>query len=206
MVFILDESGFDGIKLVQDLKEENIINDFIFFIISSNHKSENYLQSRVAGVDYYYVQPFEQNILKEAFIDIFPNIDIVINREDQKIRPNISILVVEDNIINQKVAETIFTNLGLNVKIVNNGIEAIDEIKKHKYDIIFMDLIMPEKDGIEATVDIRSMGYQIPIIAMTATASKTSKTNAINSGMNDYITKPVKVETVKKILLKWLSS
>jgi len=66
-----------------------------------------------------------------------------------------------------------------------------------------MDLVMPNKDGIQATVDIRGMGEQVPIIAMTATASKQSQSQAIASGMNDYITKPVKIETLKNILLKW---
>ena len=64
---------------------------------------------------------------------------------------------------------------------------------------------MPNKDGIQATVDIRGMGYQTPIIAMTATASKQSQSEAISSGMNDYIIKPVRIETVRNILSKWFS-
>ncbi len=68
-----------------------------------------------------------------------------------------------------------------------------------------MDLIMPERDGIQATVEIRGMGYQMPIVAMTATASSKSKQKAISSGMNDYIVKPVKADTIRNIFLKWFA-
>ena len=137
--------------------------------------------------------------------DTFPNIKRIEEQEVKKIKKDLSILVAEDNIINQKVAETIFSNLGFKVDIVNDGKEAVENFKKKPYDVIFMDLVMPNKDGIQATVDIRGMGYQTPIIAMTATASKQSQSEAISSGMNDYIIKPVRIETVRNILSKWFS-
>jgi CheY-like chemotaxis protein len=68
-----------------------------------------------------------------------------------------------------------------------------------------MDLVMPEKDGIQATVDIRGAGYRMPIVAMTATASVKSKSKAISSGMNDYIVKPVKIDSIRSILIKWFA-
>jgi CheY-like chemotaxis protein len=76
---------------------------------------------------------------------------------------------------------------------------------KHKYDIIFMDMMMPEKDGVQATKDLRSQGYKNPIIAMTANASKEGKTKAISFGMDGYITKPTKMEAIKKVLIKYFS-
>ena len=121
------------------------------------------------------------------------------------IQKNLSVLVAEDNLINQKVAETIFSNLGYTIEIANDGSEAVDMVKKKAYDVVFMDLQMPGKDGVDATVDIRGMGYQMPIVAMTATASKVGRESALNSGMNDYITKPVKVEDVRSVLQKWFT-
>jgi CheY-like chemotaxis protein len=83
--------------------------------------------------------------------------------------------------------------------------EAAEKVKTRAYDIVFMDLVMPEKDGIQATVEIRGMGYQMPIVAMTATASSKSKSKAISSGMNDYIVKPVKMESIRSVLIKWFA-
>ena len=123
----------------------------------------------------------------------------------RKIKSNLVILVAEDNEINIRVAQTIFSNLGYKIDIAKNGNEAAEKVKNRAYDIIFMDLMMPEKDGIQATVDIRGQGFQMPIVAMTATASSKSKSKAISSGMNDYIVKPVKMEAIRNILIKWFA-
>jgi CheY-like chemotaxis protein len=117
----------------------------------------------------------------------------------------LNILVAEDNLINQKVAETIFQNLGYKIDIAFDGKKAVDMAKKKSYDIIFMDLQMPGKDGVDATIEIRGLGFQMPIVAMTATASKIGKDNALTSGMNDYITKPVKMDAVRTALEKWFA-
>ena len=203
IVFIMDEPNYDGFEIARKLKEDSLTDSFIFFMISSNHRIDNFIMAKREGIDYYLIQPFEHNILMDYLHETFPAIDIVEEKEEKKIRTDLAILVAEDNIINQKVAETIFSNLGYKVDIANDGAEAVELFKKNSYDIVFMDLVMPNKDGIQATVDIRGMGRETPIIAMTATASKKSQANAIASGMNDYITKPVKIETVKNILIKW---
>ena len=114
-------------------------------------------------------------------------------------------MIAEDNQINQKVAETIFRNLGYEIDIAMDGKEVVEMIKKKNYDIVFMDLQMPEKDGVDATVEIRGLGFQMPIIAMTATVSKSGRDSALTSGMNYYITKPVKIEAVKTVLQKWFT-
>jgi signal transduction histidine kinase/CheY-like chemotaxis protein len=203
LIFIMDEPKYKGFEVAHKLKEKSISDSYIVFIISSNHRSDNYIQAKREGVDYYLIQPFEHEDLLGYLHDTFPNVKITAEEESKKIRTDLSILVAEDNIINQKVAETIFDNLGLKIEIANDGKETVEKFKRKKYDIIFMDLVMPNKDGIQATVDIRGTGSQIPIIAMTATASKQTQAQAIASGMNDYIIKPVKLETVKNVLLKW---
>jgi CheY-like chemotaxis protein len=205
VVFIMDEPNFDGLWIGKELQKAGITDKSIFFMISSSHKQENYVQTKVVGIDYYLTQPFEQNLLKNYLSDCIPGIQFEDDKPSEKIRQNLNILVAEDNLLNQKVAVTIFDHLGFKIDIANNGREVIEMIQKKPYDIVFMDLMMPDKDGIDATVEIRGLGFQIPIIAMTATASKTGKTNALNSGMNDYITKPVNMAMVKNVLLKWFS-
>lgn len=205
VVFIIDEPGLDGLWLAKKLQEDGHSNKHRIFMISSNHKPENYIQTRLAGVDYYIVQPFEHKLLKKNLLLCFPSI---VDKEEHQglvLNPNLKIMVAEDNIINQKVAENIFRNMGYEIQIANDGVEAIELMKKNEYDIIFMDLEMPEKDGIEATSELRSLGYQVPIVAMTASATEATKTKSLQAGMNEYTTKPVKTETVVAILEKWFA-
>jgi signal transduction histidine kinase/CheY-like chemotaxis protein len=205
LIFIMDEPNYKGFEIAHKLKEKSISDSYIVFIVSSNHKPDNFILAKREGVDYYLIQPFEHEDLLNYLHDTFPNVKITAELETKKIRTDLSILVAEDNIINQKVAETIFNNLGLKIEIANDGKETVEKFNRKKYDIVFMDLVMPNKDGIQATVDIRGTGSQVPIIAMTATASKQTQAQAIASGMNDYIIKPVKLETVRNVLLKWFA-
>ncbi|MGD2086421.1 MAG: response regulator [Candidatus Aminicenantes bacterium] len=116
------------------------------------------------------------------------------------------ILLVEDNPINQKLARRLLTKAGYQVKVVNNGVEAVRIYTSvpDQFDIIFMDVQMPEMDGKAATRAIRSQGFaQIPIIAMTAQAMKGDREKCLEAGMNDYISKPIKREAVFAMVKKW---
>lgn len=120
---------------------------------------------------------------------------------------SVEILLVEDNLINQKVALKILTNLGATVVVANNGKEAIALLLKKRYHIILMDIQMPEMDGYEATRIIRADRSDeinsIPIIAMTASALIADREKCIIAGMNDYIAKPFQVqELYEKILFQ----
>ncbi len=205
LLFILDESNLDGLWIARQLFHEGINDEYRVFLISSKHKQENYVQSKVTRVDYYLIEPFEQNILKNYLYQWFPAIKEHEEERLSNLREDLNILVAEDNLINQKVAETIFRNLGYGIDIAIDGKEVVEMVKKKNYDIVFMDLQMPEKDGVDATVEIRGLGFQMPIVAMTATVSKTGRDNALTSGMNDYITKPVKVEAVRNVMQKWFT-
>lgn len=115
-----------------------------------------------------------------------------------------NILVVEDNLVNQKVAICMLQKLGCKVDTALNGKEALEKINSSDYDLIFMDCQMPEMDGFTATNKIRKLEdplkKSIPIIAMTASVTKESKNKCLESGMNDYISKPVKVDDFKEAL------
>ena len=119
---------------------------------------------------------------------------------------NLSILLVEDNIINQKVAMAHFSNIELDVSLAKNGQEAVDMYKKNNYDLIFMDIQMPIMDGYEATKQIRKYESSHPehhktvIIAMTANALKGEKEKCISLGMNDYLAKPFKPEDLNNVI------
>jgi len=114
------------------------------------------------------------------------------------------ILLAEDNIINQKVALRFLERIGYRADIAFNGLEVIDAMKRQKYDVILMDIQMPEMDGVQATIEIRKQfpqDQQPRIIAMTANAMKDDHAKYLSSGMEDYIVKPFKMEDLIQALL-----
>ena len=121
---------------------------------------------------------------------------------------NLRVLVVDDNIVNLKVAHMILNKLGLNVDMAENGVEALAKFTIRKPELILMDIQMPIMDGIETTQKIRKVESMenlkpIPIIALTASAMKGDKEMFLNTGMNDYISKPFKKDDLERILRKY---
>ncbi|MDM8551140.1 ATP-binding protein [Desulfobacterales bacterium HSG2] len=121
------------------------------------------------------------------------------------------ILLVEDNIVNQTVALAILKKLGFNADVAGNGSEALDVLKKASYDIVFMDIQMPEMDGLEATRAIRDPDSEvtnpdIPVVAMTAHAMKEDRDRCFEVGMNDYLTKPVQPQKILEVIEEQLFS
>ncbi|MGC4036099.1 MAG: two-component regulator propeller domain-containing protein [Chitinophagaceae bacterium] len=118
-----------------------------------------------------------------------------------------TILVAEDNLVNQKLAIKMLEKLGYNADIAINGIEAIAMMKQKNYEIILMDVQMPEIDGLEATRVIRKeKGTQPVIIAMTANAMREDQAECISAGMDDFLSKPVKPDELAGMLKKWKES
>ena len=115
----------------------------------------------------------------------------------------LKILLAEDNIINQKVAVLYLKRLGYEVDIVTNGIEVLDSIKQQSYDVVLMDINMPEMDGISATKRIVAEFIQKPwIIAVTANALNGDRDICLQAGMQDYISKPINVQNLTQALEK----
>jgi CheY-like chemotaxis protein len=117
----------------------------------------------------------------------------------------LNILVAEDNAINQKLITRLFEMLGYNIHIAANGYEAIKAVNNMNIDIIFMDIQMPEMDGIEATKQIcAKWGSNKPlIVAMTANALQNDKEKCIEAGMDDYMSKPLTIDQVSTRIEKW---
>ncbi|GAB4256515.1 MAG: hypothetical protein Kow0065_05280 [Methylomicrobium sp.] len=121
-------------------------------------------------------------------------------------RKHARILLAEDNEFNQEVAREMLGMLNLKVDIVDNGLEAVDRVRRDHFDLILMDIQMPKLDGLEATRRIRKLenGRAIPILAMTANAFEEDKRQCEAAGMDDFITKPISYVKLRETLAQWL--
>jgi CheY-like chemotaxis protein len=113
------------------------------------------------------------------------------------------VLVVEDNQVNQLLVTTILAKAGMRAEVAGNGVEAVQAVHQRNFDVILMDMQMPEMDGLEATRRIRqlgAMGRSVPIIAMTANAMQEDRRRCLEAGMNDFVAKPIdSAELLRKI-------
>ncbi|MAC47542.1 MAG: hypothetical protein CMI12_11920 [Oceanospirillum sp.] len=125
------------------------------------------------------------------------------NVEDNASAIKLDILIAEDNLVNQMVARGCLEKLGHGIEFANNGNEAIEAVTNKNYDLVFMDVQMPECDGYQATRAIRDLEgakAEIPIVAMTANAMQGDREKALLAGMNDYIAKPVSTEKIAEVI------
>jgi signal transduction histidine kinase/CheY-like chemotaxis protein len=208
LLVLVDKNQLDGFALAQEMQNKELTDFFPIVLVSSNDKTGNYKTCRKLGIDYYLIEPFETKEVIDVLFDNFPAIE-----DRKRLEPMInalpselSILIAEDNLINQKVAQSIFKNIGYEIDIAKNGKEAVELVEKGSYDVVFMDLLMPEVDGYQATEIIRQSGHTLPIIAMSADQEERTRKAAYTAGMNDYISKPARVESVKQLLIKLFST
>ncbi|MGQ1785572.1 MULTISPECIES: response regulator [unclassified Saccharicrinis] len=119
---------------------------------------------------------------------------------------SLAVLLVEDNILNQKLIFLNLSKFGYKIDIANNGKEALDMIKRGKYDLVIMDLMMPVMDGLQATTEIRKyekrMSYSTPIIGLTANTFDADREKCLAHGMNEYMSKPFELDLFMTLIKK----
>jgi signal transduction histidine kinase/DNA-binding response OmpR family regulator len=164
LVVFADRKSQEGFTLAGKLKEEGLTDKLPCIMVCNNDLPGNYKRSKKLGIDYYLIEPFESMEVYHIINEIFPQLTDhkSLTQTLNKLPAQLSILLVEDNSINQKVAKSIFKNIGYEIELAANGAEAIEKTKSNNYDIIFMDLFMPEMDGFEATEQLRKAGIKTP--------------------------------------------
>ncbi len=157
-------------------------------------------------------KPVRQHVLSEQMFSLLRQGGKVVSINDNKQKLSVdfakqyplTILIAEDNLMNQKIVTKVLTKLGYEPHVTNNGKEVLEEVSNTFYDLILMDVQMPEMDGLEATKMIRvCLSTQPVIIAMTANTLQGDREECLRAGMDDYISKPVKLEEMVNILEKW---
>jgi CheY-like chemotaxis protein len=136
----------------------------------------------------------------------------VVNADDMVLPRELTVLLVEDNMLNRKLAEAMMAGLDWTIDVAEDGFKAVEAVSGKSYDIVFMDVQMPGMDGLEATKNIRLMekkgliSYRPIIIAMTANAMKGDREICIESGMDDYLSKPLNRDIMMKTIISALMS
>ena len=205
IIFISHKESFNGFNVAHKMMQKSLSEHYLIVISSEYDKIGNYAMSKRLAVDFYFVKPYQPQEIYTVLKDYFPSAvkgSELEKRIQDKEAGNLKVLLAEDNLINQKVSQTLFKNLGYEIDIAKNGAEAVEMASATNYDVIFMDLMMPVKDGLQATQEIRGFNSEIPIIALTANINDTEMERAKKLGIHDFVTKPVKLETIKQLLVE----
>jgi CheY-like chemotaxis protein/signal transduction histidine kinase len=203
LVIILDDEEFNGFEATRTIWENNLSGRIVLMMISSNDQKGNYMKCITMGVDHYLVRPFDNLELMKAIQEDFPFIDESASIDISNIKNDIKILIVEDNKMNQKVIGAMLKNLGCSFDFADDGYQGFMKAKANKYDLIFMDLIMPEMNGYDSARKILAFDKTVLIVAFTADNMPEARRKAELSGIKEFISKPVRLEELKKLFAKY---
>jgi CheY-like chemotaxis protein len=209
--------GMDGILLGRIIKSDKDLSDISLVMLSSaGQMPENWEQNK-SNFAACLSKPIKSSALLTKLSTLFTVGHESERKDDSEEeiessgidRSKARILLVEDNIVNQHVAQSMLQKLGITADVANNGLEAIEALETIPYDLVFMDIQMPEMDGLDACRHIRNkqssvLDHEVPIVAMTAHAMKGDREKCIEAGMSDYLSKPINLNALSKIIDKWI--
>jgi CheY-like chemotaxis protein len=215
--------GMDGAALARAIKADEHIRETVVLLLTSHSQRIDIRQSEYGTIDASLVKPVRQSQLlstlstawsrkRQTSVPVHKRADRPLEEMRGELAERfgglpVRVLVVEDNIVNQKVAARMLEKLGMRQDLAANGREAVEMFGLLPYDLIFMDCQMPEMDGYAAAREIRRRegpNQRVPIVAMTADVLADCREQCLSAGMDDHLPKPVKMESLFEALRKWI--
>ncbi len=193
----------DGFMLAEQIGKDPKIGQTAIILLTSGDRPEDMERCEQSGIAAYLLKPVKQSELFDAIVEALEithegeTAEALMSHHPKLTTPR-RILLAEDSVVNQKLAVALLERFGHKVTVANNGREATEAAASDAFDVVLMDIQMPEMDGLEATAKIRArektVGRHIPIIAMTAHALKGDRELCLAAGMDDYVSKPIRRE------------
>ena len=218
MILDVNMPDMDGFELAGRIQERNHLAGVKIIMLTSAGRTGDFARCREMGIQKYLTKPVKQSDLLKALVRSQENKGAEFGDQNAAAyeyeegtlgadRTKLHILLAEDNLVNQKLAVRILEKAGHTVFVADNGLEAVYAFKRKAFDLILMDIQMPEMGGYEATAVIREQerkkGGRISIIAMTAHAMKGDREACLEAGMDDYLTKPIDGEKLLGAIDRW---
>ncbi len=218
VILDMNMPGMDGLELTRKIKADPAFKKIPIIMLTSMGMRGDGQAAKASGVNAYLTKPVRQSDLHSTILKLLGNtftddLSQLVTRhslaEDMR-RFDLHVLVAEDNLTNQEVVLGMLRKYGCRVTVVNNGLQAVEMFLNELPDLVLMDCQMPEMDGYHASQEIRNhektMNFKTPIVALTANALKGDKEKCLAAGMNDYLSKPFKQESLYTILDRWYLS
>ena len=206
--------GLDGVETARRIRADNSLKSVpAIIMITAFGREEVRSEAELAGVNGFLIKPVNQSTLIDALVEIFAPDHMTAVREAAEAAAydlnGLRVLLAEDNAINQQIAVELLEGVGVSVDVANNGREAVDKLLASagdgRYDLVLMDLQMPEMDGYQAAARIRAEPRlaDLPIVAMTAHAMAEERDRCLAAGMRAHITKPIDPELLYRTLMQF---
>ncbi len=195
--------GMDGLALAKSITEKALLNPANVIMLTSGARPDDSKNLRSLGISLHLLKPAKQSELYDAVVSSLSTAGInnsqpVAAVGTSPFQRQLNVLLAEDNLVNQKLAIGILDKLGHKVTVANTGIETLALLDRDNFDVVLMDVQMPEMDGLEATRELRrresGSGKHVKVVAMTAHAMKGDRESCLDSGMDDYLCKPIRLK------------
>jgi two-component system sensor histidine kinase/response regulator len=208
-LLLLDEQmpGMDGMEVLDRIRRNPALESVVIMMLTSFDQVDSAALCRKMGVETYLIKPISSSDLLGSI-----RLAIGVRRPAITITPaaavsgsslSLKILLAEDNLVNQKVAMGMLGKMGHRITLATNGLEALEQWRQSDFDLILMDVQMPEMNGLQATTQIRqeeAMGAHVPIVAMTASAMSEDRDRCLAAGMDGFISKPVSYKGIEQMI------
>jgi two-component system sensor kinase len=200
----------DGFEVAERIRQDSQLTDCVLVMLSSAGQTENSVRCQELGISRYLIKPVKQSDLRETIqrvLGVQEELRLATELTPAQVaepRRSQRILLAEDGLVNQQVARKLLESRGHQVLVVNNGREAVEAWERGSFDVVLMDVQMPEMNGFEATTVIRqkeqATGSHTPIVAMTAHAMKGDRERCLRAGMDDYLSKPIQSKALYEVV------